>query len=319
VFLAVLIAAVSVSVWIVSTAAGQPPARHAEEASAMRDRVERHVIMLAGEIGERNLWHPRELDAAAEYIAHVLETAGYTVGRQEFEARGMGVANIEAELAGGTKPAEIVVVGAHYDSVVGCPGANDNATGVAAMLEIARALAGERMSRTVRFVAFVNEEPPFFQTDAMGSRRYAQRARERGETIVAMLSLETIGHYSTEKRSQRYPFPFGLIYPDTANFVGIVGNLASRRLVGRVRGAFGRHSDFPAHALSAPSWMSGIGWSDQCVFWDNGYRAVMITDTALFRYPYYHTAADTPDKIDYESLSRVTRGLVGVVRELANE
>jgi Zn-dependent M28 family amino/carboxypeptidase len=309
----VIVAGASLFAW------SAPSSAELEESATVRDRVERHVTVLAGDIGERNLWHPRQLEAAALYIERMLGSAGYAVARQEFKARGVDVANIEAEATGTSKPSEIVILGAHYDSVVGCPGANDNATGVAALLEIARLLAGAPLSRTVRFVAFVNEEPPFFQTEAMGSRRYAERSRERNETIVAMLSLETIGCYSDKKKSQRYPFPFGLFYPKTGNFIGFVGNLSSRDLVGRVHDAFERHSEFPAHATAAPGWMTGIGWSDQSEFWKRGYPAVMVTDTALFRYEHYHTADDTPDKIDYDSLGRVTEGLSGVARDLAGE
>ncbi len=302
-----------------SAMAGHSQVAHPEDEPAVRERLERHVTMLAGDIGERNLWHPRELDAAAEYIERVFEEAGYAVVRQEFEAEGFTVANVEAELAGTSKSAELVVVGAHYDSVVGSPGANDNATGVAALLEIARRLSGERLSRTVRFVAFVNEEPPFSRTDSMGSRRYAARARERTEAIVAMLSLETIGYYSDEKKSQHYPFPLALFHPNTANFIGFVGNLSSRRLVRRVHETFEQHSDFPARSASAPSWVTGIGWSDHWAFWEEGYPAIMVTDTALFRYAHYHTMSDTPDKIDYARFTRVTEGLTHVVRELAGE
>lgn len=302
-----------------SAMAGHSHVGHPEDERVVREYLERHVTMLAGDIGERNLWHPRELDAAAEYIERVLEEIGYAVGRQEFESEGFTVANVEAELAGTSKPEELVVVGAHYDSVVGSPGANDNATGVAALLEIARRLSGERLSRTVRFVAFVNEEPPFSRTDAMGSRRYAARARERKEAIVAMLSLETIGCYSDEKKSQHYPFPLALFHPNTGNFIGFVGNLSSRRLVRRVHETFERHSDFPSEWASAPSWVTGIGWSDHWAFWKEGYPAIMVTDTALFRYAHYHTMRDTPDKIDYARFARVTQGLTHVVRELAGE
>ena len=294
-----------------------PPLTAAE--GELRDRLRGHVERLAGEIGERNVWRYAALTEAALYLEGVLGETGFPVTRQNFEVEGRRVSNLEVEKPGASHPGEkIVVVGGHYDSVLGCPGANDNGTGVAAVLEIARLLAATELDRTVRFVAFVNEEPPFFQTPAMGSVRYARRARERGEDIVAMLSLETIGYYTDAPGSQRYPFPFSLFYPRVGNFIGIVGDLGSRSLVRRVVGSFRRHAAFPSEGLAAPGWIPGVGWSDQWSFWQEGYRAVMVTDTAPFRYAAYHTAGDTLEKIDYESTARVVAGLARVVEDLAS-
>ena len=173
------------------------------------------------------------------------------------------------------------------------------------------------MARTVRLVAFVNEEPPFCHTDLMGSRVYARRCRARDENVVAMLSLETIGFYVDEPGSQKYPFPFSLFYPDTGNFVGFVGNLGSRSLTRRSIRAFRESTDFPSEGLAAPGWIPGIGWSDHWSFWQEGYPGVMITDTAPFRYPHYHTPQDTPDRIDYDRFARVVMGVSGVVEALA--
>ena len=182
-----------------------PPLSGAE--AELRDRLARHVAVLAGEIGERNLWRHEALEASADYIESSFQAAGYRVASQHYVVHGKTVRNLEATLPGIARSAEIVVIGAHYDSVAGSPGANDNASGVAALLEIARLLAREQPARSVRFVAFVNEEPPFFYTREMGSRVYARRARERGDNIVAMLSLETIGYYTDATGSQHYPFP----------------------------------------------------------------------------------------------------------------
>ncbi|MFQ5988807.1 MAG: M28 family peptidase [Candidatus Methylomirabilales bacterium] len=283
----------------------------------MRDHLEKHVVMLAGEIGERNIWHPKGLHASVDYIGKTLTGLGYQVARQEFKVQGSTVANLEVERTGTSLPQEIVIIGAHYDSVIGCPGANDNASGVAAVLEIARLLATAELSRTVRFAAFVNEEPPFFLTGDMGSRVYAARSRQRGEHVVAMLSLETIGYYSENRWSQRYPFPFSLFYPSTANFIGFVGNFSSRRLVRRAIGTFREQTPFPSEGLAAPEWVTGVGWSDHWSFWKEGYPAIMVTDTALFRYDYYHTPQDTPDKLDYPRMARVVTGLTRVIADLA--
>ncbi len=283
----------------------------------LRDRVERHVLRLAGEIGERNLWRRAALEQAEHYVVDALQACGYAVEPHEYEARGVAVRNLAAEIRGSERPDEIVLVGAHYDSVMGCPGANDNATGVAALLEIARLLVDQRPDRTIRFVAFVNEEPPFSFSREMGSRAYSRRSRERNEDIVAMLSLETIGCYFDAPGTQRYPFPLGFFYPRTGNFIGFVGNLSSRRLVHTCVAAFRRATNFPSEGTAAPGYLPGIFWSDHWSFWREGYRALMVTDTAPFRYPYYHTPLDTPEKVDYDRTARVVSGLAGVVRDLA--
>jgi hypothetical protein len=282
-------------------------------------RLEGHVRTLGGDIGERNVFRPARLDAAAEYLETSLRGLAHRVESQPFEAAGVPVRNLEVEQTGRSTPDEIIVVGAHYDSVIGSPGANDNATGVAAVIELSRLLAERELPRTVRFVLFVNEEPPFFLTGDMGSLHYARRARERSERVVAMFSLETIGYFSDEEASQHYPFPFRFFYPSRGNFLGFVGNLSSRQLVRRAVGSFRRHSPVPSEALAAPGWITGVGWSDHWSFWQHGYPGVMVTDTALFRYEPYHTARDTPDRVRYEHLARVVAGLEKVVVDLASE
>ncbi len=288
------------------------------EQTQLRDDLRGHVETLAGTIGERNLHRYAALEASARYISTLFESIGYQPNRQSFSVQGRTVSNIEVVKAGTERPDEIVVVGAHYDSVVGSPGANDNATGVAGVLELARMLRSQQLSRSVHFVAFVNEEPPYSYTNAMGSRRYAERAASKGERITAMLSLETIGYYSDEDDSQHYPAPFGHFYPDKGNFIGFVGNLQSHKLVRRAIASFRSHAKFPSEGLAAPGWVTGIGWSDHWSFWKSGYPGIMVTDTALFRYPQYHSCADRPEIVVYDSLARVVHGLAGVVRDLAN-
>jgi hypothetical protein len=287
------------------------------EQELIRQGLARHVWALAGTIGERHLWRYAALQAAARYVEERLREMGYDVATQGFVVQGKHVQNVVAELLGQSLRSEIIVVGGHYDSVPGCPGANDNATGVAATLELARLLRGQPLARTVRLVAFVNEEAPFFATDGMGSWVAARSARQRGERIVAMLSLETMGYYADSAGSQQYPLPFGLFYPRIGNFIGFVGNTASRLLVRRSIAAFRRHTAFPSEGTAAPGWLTGVGWSDHWAFWQEGYAALMVTDTALFRYAPYHTSADTPEKIDYERTARVVAGLARVVAELA--
>jgi len=288
-----------------------------DEEALIQDNLKRHVSVLAEKIGERNVWHPDALNVAATYIQSTLKDLGYAVKVQPFRNRDLTLDNIFVELPGRTSPEKIVVVGAHYDSVTGSPGANDNGSGVAALLEIARLLAQATPLHTLRLVAFANEEPPFFYTEEMGSRIYAARSRQLEEQIVGMISLETIGYYTDKPRSQRYPFPFNFFYPETGNFIGFVGNLSSWRLVRRSIAAFRRSTSFPSEGVAAPGWIMGVHWSDHWSFWQEGYPAIMITDTALFRYKPYHSSEDTPEKLKYASFARVVNGLRHVVAELA--
>jgi Zn-dependent M28 family amino/carboxypeptidase len=188
---------------------------------------------------------------------------------------------------------------------------------VAALLELARLLAGEALPRTVRLVAFVNEEPPSSYSPEMGSLVHAQGARAHGERIQAMLSLETIGFYTDAPSSQHYPFPLSLFYPDTANFIGFVDNLRSRGLVRRALRSFRQTTAFPSEDAAVPERLPGVGWSDHWSFWQAGYPAIMVSDTAFDRYPYYHTAGDTPGRIDYGRAARVVAGLARVIGDLA--
>ncbi len=285
--------------------------------AASADRLRAHLRRLAVDIGERNVFRPGTLEAAARYIEGQWTAQGYAVRPVTYEVEGTECANLEATLAGTGE--EVFVVGAHYDSVRGSPGANDNGSGVAALLEISRLLAGERPHRTLRFVAFVNEEPPFFWWRNMGSMVYARRARERGDRIVGMVSLETIGYYSSRPGSQRYPLFLRLFYPGRGDFLGFVSNLRSRKLLRRAVAAFRAASDWPVQSVAMFEFVPGIGWSDHLSFWRQGWPALMITDTAPYRYPWYHTPQDTADKVDYEALATVTDGLVGMLRRLLGE
>jgi Peptidase family M28 len=286
------------------------------EETALRDALRRDVRVIADEIGNRNWFvHPRLVEAAV-WIEASLAQAGYKVRRLSYKVRGKTCDNLEVEIPGRTCPEEIVVIGAHYDSVPGCPAANDNGSGVAAVLALARAFAGAEPERTIRFVAFVNEEPPFYHSSEMGSFVYARECRRRGDRVVAMLSLETIGYYRDERGTQMYPPPFSLFYPSEGNFIGFVGNVSSRALVQRCLETFRREVKFPSEGAALPGFITGIGWSDHWSFWKAGYPAAMVTDTALFRYPYYHSPEDTPEKLDYDRMARVVAGLERVAREL---
>lgn len=292
-----------------------PPLTDAQRALAAE--LEGDVVRLAATIGERNTRKPRALDAARRFLEERLAPCG-EVGAQELVAGGARCANVEVEVPGGADAGEVVVVGGHYDSAIDCPGANDNATGAAAVVALARRLAQSKPARTLRFVAFVNEEPPWFGTDQMGSYAYARRCRERGEKVVAMVSLETLGCYSDAEGSQKYPVnALRLAYPSRADFVSFVGNVESRALVREAIGAFREAAAFPSEGAALPGFITGVGWSDHWAFWENGFPGIMVTDTAPFRYAEYHTPGDVPSRVDFERLARVVEGLEQVVRRIA--
>lgn len=294
-----------------------PPLSPEEEQSGKE--LKRHVNTLAQVIGQRNIWTPGSMDTTVTYLQKTLESNGYRVTRQEYEIYDNVSLNLEVEIPGSKNTSEIVVIGAHYDTVPDCPGANDNGSGVAALLELARLLRQTQPERTIRLVAFANEESPFYFSRDMGSRHYAAQCKIRQEKISAMISLETIGFYSDEPGSQHYPFPFSFFYPDTANFIAFVGNIRSRHLVRQTIGAFRSHAHFPSEGLAAPGFVTGVGWSDHWSFWKEGFPAIMVTDTAFFRYNAYHTPADTAEKLDYQRMARVVRGLAPTLLHLATE
>jgi Zn-dependent M28 family amino/carboxypeptidase len=270
------------------------------EARALSLRLRLHVAALAA--AERN----SDLETPARYIEAAFAAQGYKPESQYFESGGRKVRNIEAGSGS-------IVVGAHYDTVPGSPGANDNASGVAVLIELAA------MKLPVRFVAFANEEMPYFLGPEMGSWAWAKRARERGERLRAMFSLEMLGYYRDQPGTQRYPAPLGLFYPNRADFIAFVGDLGARGLVRRSIDSFRRNAQFPSEGVAAPGFVPGVTWSDHWSFRRHGYRAIMITDTAFYRYPHYHLPTDTPEKLDYERMARVTLGLAAMLRDLANE
>jgi len=266
------------------------------EETGLAGRLRAHVEALAAE--QRNV----DLERPARYIEQQLGASR----PQPFQSGGRWVRNIET----GTGT---VVIGAHYDTVPGSPGADDNASGIAVLIELAR------MGLPARFVAFANEEMPYFQSEEMGSHAWAARARRTGERIDAMLSLEMLGYYRNVPGSQGYPPPLGWFYPDRANFVAFVGDLGSRALVRRAIAAFRAYGRFPSEGVAAPAGIPGVTWSDHWSFRRHGYPAIMVTDTAFYRYAHYHLPSDTPEKLDYERLARVTLGLASVIRELAHD
>jgi Zn-dependent M28 family amino/carboxypeptidase len=274
--------------------------------------LEHHVRELAGNIGERHVYRYEALQTAAAYVRAQLGDGAKEHGS---EVAGRTVSNLEL-VVGGDRSRGALVIGAHYDSAPGCPGADDNASGVAVVIELAR-LARERPpAAEVRFVAFVNEEPPYFQTAQMGSLVYARQLKANGVDVRGMVSIESVGYYTDAPRSQVYPPPFHLFFPDRGNFLGMVSDFASFRLLRQAAAAFRRATRLRLIASPAPADVPGVGWSDHWSFWQQGYRALMVTDTVPYRNPHYHTSRDTPDTLGYQRLAAATRGLWGVVERL---
>ena len=298
----------------------RPAATEAQTAAAARIRAD--VVSLASKVGKRSTLDPRGMAEAAKWIMVEMRKVGYGEPGQTFVKRNAKTPNLEYVLApapGSALAKEVVVIGAHYDTFAGTPGADDNASGVAGVLELARRFAGKGQSREVRFVFFVNEEPPSFQTSDMGSWVYAKACRAKNDAITAMLSLETIGFYTDEIGYQKYPPLVGGLYPEEGNYIAFVGNIGSRTLTRRCVRAFRADTQFPSEGAALPGFFPGVGWSDHWAFWQEGYDGVMVTDTAPFRNPHYHLGSDRPDTLDYDAMSRVVDGLERVVANLANK
>jgi hypothetical protein len=289
-----------------------------EQERGLAERLDCHVRVLAEEIGERNYRKHRELCQAADWIEGALSKLGFRPWRQEYSIMNKRYFNISAEIQGLDRAGEIVQVGAHYDSVAGSPGADDNGSAVAALLELAGLCRGRLPGRTLRFTFFTNEESPFSFTRDMGSQVFAGSCRRRGEKIRAMLSLEMLGYYSDRPGSQKIPAPLRPFYPNRGDFIAFVGNLRSAGLVRRCLVSFRAWGRFPCHGAAVPAIIPGVSWSDHWSFWRNGYRAAMVTDTAFYRNPHYHTRHDLPDTLKPDRMSLVVLGLEYVLFDLAD-
>ena len=284
-------------------------------------KLREYVAILSERVGERNAGRPEGLRAAELFLESTFGKGnlGYEVHRREFEVRGQKFANLEMILPGKDRAAETLVVGAHYDTASGSPGADDNASGIAALLVIAERFVGNRQSRTLRWVAFCNEEPPWFQTPDMGSMRYADCLKREGVNVVAMLSLESLGYFRDEPGSQKYPEPLASLYPDKGNFLGVVGNLESRKLVDFVFERLRRAGTIPVEKGVFPESVPGVGWSDQWGFWKQGVSALMLTDTAPYRNPHYHRPSDKLETLDFSRLASATEAIRGLIEILSND
>ncbi len=282
------------------------------------NRLKKHVVELSHEIGDRSIFQYNNLTAAADYITEEFEKLDLKVSFQTYLLSGKKTKNIIAQKTGKEKPDEIIIVGAHYDTCFN-PGANDNASGVAGLIELARLLGGQKNARTIKFIAFANEEPPFFKTQNMGSFVYAQKAKKENKKIKATLILEMIGYYSDKIFSQRYPPILGLFFPNRANFIAVVGNFDNKKLVDKVALSFAEGSDFPIEPIALFNFIPGVDFSDHWSFWQHDFPAVMITDTAFYRYKHYHQTSDTYEKLDYQKMAATVEGLKNVLSNLAEK
>lgn len=285
-----------------------------ETAKNVKETVE-HIV---ASFGIRNYAYYENLERTADYLIKRFEDIRYKPEVMSYEIHGQKYRNIIATLPSSSPDHEKIIIGAHYDSCFN-PGANDNASGIAAVLELARLLKDEKTKTNITFIAFVNEEPPFFMTDSMGSRQYAMKAKKKGEKIKAAIIFDLIGFYKNERFSQKYLPLTGPFYPNQANFAAFIGNFPSRHVVSKLISGFKKYSEFPVESLIAPSFMPGVNFSDHWSFWKEGYPAIFITDTAYLRSPHYHKKTDLPDILDYGKMAVIIHGLKKSIAQFANE
>lgn len=278
-----------------------------------------HVSMLAEKFVPRDYKHPENLDRAAAYIRREFDRTNGRVSEQTYEVNGHIYRNVILQLGPHTE--ERIVVGAHYDTAGPLPGADDNASGIAGLIELAYLLDRVSLPLTVELIAYTLEEPPFFRTSKMGSAVHANNLKKQGVLVRMMISMEMIGTFSDDANSQLFPFPFlKLFYPSEGNWIGVIGNLSSGSDVRRVKASMHRATELPVYSFNAPPLLvPGIDWSDHLNYWNYGYPAVMITDTSFFRNINYHSEHDTPEKLDYERMSMVVVGVYEAVLDIAQE
>ena len=284
-----------------------------------KGRLHDHLVMLTCSIGERSVRHPHKLRRAADFIYSFFESIQIPVRHEPYPYRGLSVSNVVAELSFGSTPFRHYLIGAHYDSVTGTVGADDNASAVAVLLETARELqaaaGGRSLDLKVTFVAFALEEPPVYGTRFMGSRVYAAKAKREKLSLDGMICLEMVGYTCREPGCQHYPFPLTFFgYPKEGNFIGVVGNFGSRSFSRKLVKSFHQNPGLPVVSLSVPldGWiLPAVRLSDHASFWDKGFPAVMVTDSAFFRNPHYHLPSDTMDKLDLDFMAELVKSLVG--------
>lgn len=276
--------------------------------------LERHVRMLSATLHPRSVDHAANLDAAADYVLGEFKAMGANTDVQSYEVDGLVYRNLIARFGPTTGP--LLVIGAHYDSCGDTPGADDNASGVAGLIELARTLQSIPPNQPVELVAYTLEEPPYFRTEFMGSFQHAQSLSRQGRAVRLMLSLEMIGYFRDTPRSQRYPIAaLKALYPDEGNFIALVGAYRDFGAMRRVKGLFKGASDLPATSINAPPLVQGVDFSDHASYWRFRMPAIMVTDTAFLRNPHYHGPGDTAATLDYGRMAKVVRGVYAVAME----
>jgi len=275
-------------------------------------RLEIHVRALSESFGPRDESHPENLDRCAAYIRREFESAHARVSEQPFTVDGKTYRNVIAHFGPETK--EVVVVGAHYDTDGPFPGADDNASGVAGLLEIARLLGAAQLPVRVELVAYTLEELPFFRSEQMGSAMHAKALKREGAVVRVMFSLEMIGYFSDAPDSQQFPFSaLSLFYPSEGNFISVIGKMGAGTLVRKIKRAMAEATSLPVYSINAPRLIPGVDFSDHLSYWQEGYPAVMITDTAFYRNANYHTMWDTAERLDYRRMSQVVEAVYAAV------
>jgi Zn-dependent M28 family amino/carboxypeptidase len=285
---------------------------------ALQAALTARIEALSTTIGIRHHNHGSSLSTAATHIQTSFEELGFKPFVQQFEFKGTPMHNIGVIIPGRNKAAKWVVAGAHYDTVPTTPGADDNASGVAALLELAKRLKDTNPERTICLCAYANEEHNGGAWENMGSYAHARSLKEQGIEVEGMISLEMLGYFSQEEGSQKYPFPFNLFYPTKGNFIGFVANTDSADFVRYCIEQFRLVATVPSEGTAAPEKFGDIGRSDHWAFWRHGWPAFMLTDTSNFRTPYVHTMQDTIDTLDLDSMTRVVVGIEAVILKLAN-
>ncbi len=280
------------------------------------ERLQTHVQKLSEEFSPRSYLNTENLDRAAAYIKHEFEQAKGQVTEQPYKANGKNYRNVSAKFGAATN--ERIVIGAHYDVCEPLPGADDNASGVAGLIELAYLLNKTELPMQVELVAYTLEEPPFFRSEARGSAVHAASLKKQGVQVRAMMSLEMIGYFSDEPNSQSFPNPvLRLFYPSRGNFISIVGNFGQVNLVRKMKRTMQATTSLPVYSINAPGWLPGIDFSDHLNYWKNGFPAVMITDTSFYRNQNYHTAQDTLEKLDYNRMAQVVQAVHATILTLS--
>src|SRR5215468_4017696 len=278
-------------------------------------KLETHVRTLSQSFAPRDGAHPENLDRCAAYIRQEFERANDRVSEQPFTVDGKTYRNVIAHFGPETK--EMVVVGAHYDTAGPLPGADDNASGVAGLLELTRLLGNRQLPMRVELVAYTLEEPPFFRSEQMGSAMHAKALKREGAVVRVMFTLEMIGYFSDARDSQHFPSSaFSLFYPTEGNFISVVGKLGDGMLVRRIKKAMTGATSLPVYSINAPRLISGVDLSDHLSYWREGYPAVMITDTAFYRNANYHTLDDTAERLDYRRMGQAVEGVYAAVIDM---